>query len=273
MIPMADETPVRRTPWATILLILICCAVYFAVQPGSQTLDQIINPGVDRITSDQLRFMVDHAAIPCEITQGRPLTNREFRDTYGFGETSSCNHGNDESGSHDPGKSVYLALLLSLFLHGSPQHLFGNMLFLWVFGTNLEDRQGRLRYLALYLVAGIVATFAHVLSDPNSTVPIIGASGAIAGVMGAYLVCYPAARVKSVIFFGPVLLRKVRASWLLVLWFAQQFLLVGSGIAYAAHIGGFAFGALVGLFWRWRDRRDGRALPPPAEPEPAAALG
>ena len=269
VIPMADENPIRRMPWATIVLILTCCAVYFAVQPGRHTLDQVFDPTVQQTTSNELRFIVNYAAIPCEITQGRPLTNREFRNTYEFGETSSCDHGDDHSGPHAPGKSVYLALLLTLFLHGSPQHLFGNMLFLWVFGNNIEDRRGPLRFLLLYLAAGIVATLAQVLSAPNSTVPIIGASGAIAGVRGAYLVCYPAARVKSVIFFGPVLLRKVRASWLLILWLAAQFLYVNSDVAWAAHLGGFAFGALVGAFWRWRETQARGVLPPPAsEPEP-----
>jgi rhomboid family protein len=270
VIPMADENPLRRMPWVTIVLILTCCAVYFTVQPTQHALDRLLDPTVQQTTSSELRFMVDNAAIPCEITQGRPLTNREFRNTYLFGETSSCNHGDDHSGRHDPAKSVYLALLLSLFLHGSPQHLFGNMLFLWVFGNNIEDRQGRLRFLILYVLAGVVATLAQVMSDPNSTVPIIGASGAIAGVMGAYLVCYPAARVKSIIFFGPVLLRKVRASWLLTLWLGLQFLYVNSDVAWAAHLGGFAFGALVGAYWRWREMRARRALPPPmAEATPA----
>src|SRR5262249_16706487 len=155
-------------PWVTIVLILTCCAVYFTVQPTQHALDRLLDPTVQQTTSNELRFMVDNAAIPCEITQGRPLTNREFRNTYLFGQTSSRNHGDDHSGSHEPGKSVYLALLLSLFLHGSPQHLFGNMLFLWVFGNNIEDRQGRLRFLVLYVLAGVVATLAQVMSDPNS---------------------------------------------------------------------------------------------------------
>jgi len=273
VIPMADENPVRRMPWATIVLIFACVAVYFAVQPGGHTLDQLFDATPQQTTNAELRFIVDHAAIPCEITQGRPLTNREFRNTYVHGESSACDHGDDGSGSHEPGKSVYLALVLSLFLHASPQHLFGNMLFLWVFGNNIEDRKGPLRFLVLYLVAGIVATLAHVLSQPNSTVPIIGASGAIAGVMGAYLVCYPAARVKSIIFFGPVLLRKVRASWLLLIWLGQQFFYFNSDIAWAAHLGGFAFGALVGAYWRWRELRTRGALPPPPATEPAPALG
>ena len=276
MIPMADENALRRVPWVTILLILTSCAVYFAVQPGSRTLDQLLNPSLGSGSQEELRFIVDNAAIPCEVTQDRALTNREFRDTFAFGETSSCSHRDDGSGPHDADKHIYLALLVSLFLHGSPQHLFGNMLFLWVFGNNIEDRKGWWRYLALYLAAGIVATFSHVLVDPDSTIPVIGASGAIAGIMGAYLVCYPAARVKSIIFFGPLLLRKVRASWLLVIWFGEQFLVQGSNVAWAAHVGGFAFGALVGVWWRIRDTRAARSMPPPPEiapPGPAVPAG
>ena len=268
---MADENALRRVPWMTILLIITCCAVYFAVQPSSRTLDQLLNPSIGSGSEEELRFIVDNAAIPCEVTQGRALTNREFRDTFVFGETSSCSHRDDGSGPHDPGKHIYLALLLSLFLHGSPQHLFGNMLFLWVFGNNIEDRKGWWRYLALYLAAGIVATFSHVLVDPNSTVPVIGASGAIAGVMGAYLVCYPAARVKSIIFFGPLLFRKVRASWLLVIWFGEQFLVQGSNVAWAAHVGGFTFGALVGVWWRISDAAGDARAPATARDQAARA--
>src|SRR5689334_13466266 len=104
VIPMADENPLRRMPWVTIVLILTCCAVYFTVQPTKHALDQLLDPTVQQTTSSELRFIVDNAAIPCEITQSRPLTNREFRDTYVFGQTSSCDHGDDGSGSHEPGK-------------------------------------------------------------------------------------------------------------------------------------------------------------------------
>lgn len=152
-----------------------------------------------------------------------------------------------------------------MFLHESIPHLFGNMLFLWVFGNNIEDRKGWWRFLLLYLVGGAIATASQVAVDPSSTVPIIGASGAIAAVMGAYLVCYPKARIKSMIFFGPMLLRKVSAAWLLVIWFLLQFQYVASdaGIAWAAHVGGFTFGVLVGLYWRVRERRAAGALPVP----------
>lgn len=268
MIPMADETAVRRRlPWMTIALIATCVVVYFAVQPtGTPKVDW--RGVVERTDDDDLRFVVDNAAIPCELVQLRPLTEREYDATFDNGDRSACS---DRDGRpHSPGKVVLLGVLVTMFLHGSIPHLFGNMLFLWVFGRNVENKRGPLRYLLLFLAGGVVATAAHVAVDPNSTVPIVGASGAIAAVMGAYFVLWPQARVKTIIFFGPFLLRKVQALWLLLFWFAQQFLLVGgdSPIAWAAHVGGFAFGALVGLWWRWRDRGDAPAATTPI-PAPA----
>ena len=253
MIPMADENPVRRVPWVTFFLIAACVIVYFAVQPtGAPKFEW--GGLAERIDEEDLRFVVDNAAIPCELVQGRPLTQREYDETFFGRDRSACSDGGGLA--HSPGKVVLLGALLSMFLHGSIAHLFGNMLFLWVFGNNVEDRRGRIRYLLLFLTGGVVATASHVLVDPDSTVPIIGASGAIAAVMGAYFVLWPQARVKTIIFFGPLMLRKVQALWLLLFWFATQFLLVDgqSAVAWAAHVGGFAFGAIVGLWWRWRDR-------------------
>ncbi len=252
MIPFGDETPGRRFPWVTVVLIGLCIIVFFAVQPTRITTDHVLTPDLELVDNNDLQFLVDNAAIPCEIMNGRPLTEREFRNTFDFGDGSACS---DADGNrHSPGKIVYLALLTSMFLHGSPAHLFGNLLFLWVFGNDIEHRWGRWRYLLLYLFGGVVASLAHVLVDPNSTVPMIGASGAIAAVMGAYLVCYPANRVKTIIFFGFMLLRKVQALWLMLVWLATNLLLIGadSGIAWAAHVGGFLFGVVVGLLWRRR---------------------
>ena len=267
MIPIADETPVRRFPVVTLALIALCVGVFFAIQPTHITTDYLVNPGFERTDERELRFLVDNAAIPCEIVKGRPLTEREFNDTFREGDGSACS---DTDGKrHNPGKIVYLAVLASLFLHATPQHLFGNLLFLWVFGNDIEHRWGRLRYLLLYLIGGIVASLAHVLVDPNSTVPMIGASGAIAAVMGAYVICYPSTRVKSIIFFGPLLLRKVKAVWLMVVFLLFQLLYIpgDSGVAWAAHVGGFAFGALLGLLWRRRGRE---AAPPPLVPGPVS---
>ena len=268
MIPFADETPGRRFPWVTVVLIALCIIVFFAVQPTHITTDHILTPDLELVDSNDLQFLVDNAAIPCEIVKGRPLTEREYRDTFAYGDNSACS--NHDGKRHSAGKIVYLALLTSMFLHGSPAHLFGNLLFLWVFGNDIEHRWGRWRYLLLYLLGGVVASLAHVLSDPNSTVPMIGASGAIAAVMGAYLVCYPANRVKTIIFFGFMLLRKVKAFWLMLVWLATNLLLIGgsSGIAWAAHVGGFLFGVLVGLLWRRRGRENEIT---PAAPTPDVA--
>lgn len=275
MIPIADENPLRRIPWVTVALIVTCIGAYFLIQP-SRSFDFDENGVVERVDrSEDLRFAVDNAAIPCELVQGRSLTEEEYRDTFVDGNDGSACDPSDDGPLHNPGKAVYLALLATMFLHGSIPHLFGNLLFLWVFGNNIEDRKGWWRYLLLYLVGGVVATGAHVVVDPSSTVPVVGASGAIAAVMGAYLFCYPSARIKTIIFLGPVFLRKVKAWWLLVLFLAQQFLYIGSdaNIAWAAHVGGFAFGALVGLWWRYRDRRAARGTPPPPEVALAAAAG
>jgi membrane associated rhomboid family serine protease len=259
MIPMADENPITRVPWVTLLLIATCVVVYFAVQPtGSPKLDW--TGFVERTDQEDLRFVVENAAVPCELVEQRPLTRTEYEKTFRDGDGSACGDGRGPAQS--PGKVVLLGVLVTMFLHGSIPHLFGNMLFLWVFGNNVEARRGWWRYLLLYLIGGIAATAAHVAVDPSSTVPIVGASGAIAAVMGAYLVCWPTARVKTIIFVGPLLLRKVEAIWLLLVWFGTQFLLVSgdSAVAWAAHVGGFVFGALVGVWWRYRDERAARSL-------------
>ena len=267
VIPIADENPIRRVPVVTLLLIATCVVVYFAVQPtGAPELDW--TGLVERVDQEDLRFVVDNAAIPCELVEFRPLTESEYDATFRFDDGSACGIG--DGTSHNPGKVVVLGLFVTMFLHGSIPHLFGNMLFLWVFGNNVEARRGWWRYLLLYVFGGVAATAAHVAVDPQSTVPIVGASGAIAAVMGAYLVCLPTARVKTIIFVGAVLLRKVEAIWLLLVWLGTQFLLVSgdSDVAWAAHVGGFAFGALVGLWWR---RRDARAVAATVEPTPAVA--
>jgi membrane associated rhomboid family serine protease len=131
-------------------------------------------------------------------------------------------------------------------------HLGGNMLFLWIFGNNIEEWKGRIPYLLFYLVAGVVATAAHVLVDTGSASPMIGASGAVAGVMGAYLVLYPNVRIHTLLFLGfLIMFRDIRAKWLLLFWFGTQFLVApNSDVAYMAHVGGFVFGVAAGFLWR-----------------------
>jgi rhomboid family protein len=157
-----------------------------------------------------------------------------------------------------PDIGVWLPLLSSMFLHAGWLHLGGNMLFLWVFGGNVEDRFGHVRFLALYLLAGFVATFTQVVMSSHSLAPIIGASGAIAGVLGAYLFLFPRARITTLVFIllFPLLV-DLPAIVLLIVWFASQFVAgVASletgdafygGVAVWGHIGGFVTGAILGL--------------------------
>jgi rhomboid family protein len=164
--------------------------------------------------------------------------------------------------------------LLSMFLHGGWAHFLGNMLFLWIFGDNVEDRLGHFRYLLFYLLCGYAATFAHLWSAPGSTVPAIGASGAISGVLGAYLFLHPKARIQTLIFFGFFARFIYVPAWVfLPIWFLIQLFSgvaslrvpeaqAGGGVAFFAHIGGFVAGPLLlFILGGWRK---------PQRPEPLA---
>ena len=239
MIPLKDENPTRTTPVVTIALIAACVAVWVLVQGSGMRRDDTL-------------FTLKTAAIPCEVVHGRPLSVQEVENTLGpAGDATAC-VAHPETPAAFPHKRVFVALLFTMFMHGSWLHLGGNMLFLWIFGNNIEDRLGKARYVAFYLAAGLVATAAHIAVQPDSTVPLVGASGAIAGVMGAYLVLYPNVRIKSLIFLGfIVLFRDVAAKWLLGIWLVSQFFVNPSeGVAWMAHVGGFAFGILAGLVLR-----------------------
>jgi len=137
-----------------------------------------------------------------------------------------------------------MTLFTSMFLHGGFLHIIGNMLYLWIFGNNIEDRLGHLRFIFFYFIAGIFAAAFQLLYDPSSEVPMIGASGAISGVLGAYLVIYPHARIKTLlIIFVFIKIVEIPAIVLLTIWFFMQFLYAGvDGIAWYAHVGGFIFG-------------------------------
>ncbi len=243
MIPLRDENPTRSVPVLTVLLIVACVAIFVFIQPR-----QTADPARQLET---VEFTFQTAAIPCEVIKGRPLSQREIVDTVRFDQDNACQRV-PSSAPAFPDKSVYLAVLYSMFLHGSWLHLGGNMLFLWIFGNNIEDKAGKPSYLVFYLLAGLAATAAHIAVQPESTVPVVGASGAIAGIMGAYLVLWPHVRIHSLIFLGfIVLFRDIEAKWLLGIWFVSQFFInPAEGVAWVAHVGGFVFGVVGGLLWR-----------------------
>jgi membrane associated rhomboid family serine protease len=245
MLPLADRNPTMRTPFVTVLLIAINIAVFVLWQGGGT------------FTSEEdTRFTFEHAAIPCELTTGHPVTVEEVNRG-----TCESQPGADE---HEiaPGKNVYLAAIVSMFMHGGWLHLLGNMLFLWIFGNNIEDRLGPLRFLLFYLAGGIVATAAQVVFDSSNVIPLVGASGAIAAVMGAYMVWFPSAPILTLVLFFFI---EVPAGIWLAIWFVSQFFIgPNSGVAYMAHVGGFVFGLLVAAAVRntdWWKRRTVPAYP------------
>ncbi len=233
MIPIRDANPTAIRPFINWMLIAGALWVFFFQQPQTPP--------------DSVAFVYEWAAIPCELTTLDPLDVTEYR-------TGNCNSVADTGTDLFPDKSVPLGVLVSMFLHGGLGHLVGNMWMLWIFGNNIEEAFGTTGYLVFYLTAGVAATIGYVAANPGSTVPLVGASGAIAGVMGAYLVLFPRARVVSLvpIFFFAAF--EVPAGIYLLLWFAGQFALVGDAgqIAWEAHVAGFVFGLLIALVLRRR---------------------
>jgi membrane associated rhomboid family serine protease len=233
VLPLKDNIPTRHPPIVTVATIVACCVVYFFLQKGG------INGPSD--TS-----VVKYAAIPYEITHpGKHC---------GLVETGqvACQGEAGVSGTPPSQPSTWLTILFAMFMHGGLLHLGGNMLFLWIFGNNVEDSMGYPRFIAFYLLGGIVATLAQVAVDPSSTTPTLGASGAIAAVLGGYALLYPRARVVTLIFII-IFVTVIELPALLVLgvWFLLQLLDAssqplhcGGGVAYFAHIGGFVFGLL-----------------------------
>ncbi|MES2392188.1 MAG: rhomboid family intramembrane serine protease [Acidobacteriota bacterium] len=153
---------------------------------------------------------------------------------------------------------AWITILTAMFLHASWSHIIGNMIFLWAFGPEIEDLMGRGRFLSFYLLGGVAAMLAQVVAAPNSTIPNLGASGAIAAVMGAFLVTYPRDRIKTALFFlFFVKITFIPAVLLIGFWFLIQLFNAGQvahhvqtgGVAYMAHVGGFAFGALTARLW------------------------
>jgi membrane associated rhomboid family serine protease len=242
VLPIADNNPTSRRAWVTYVLIAINVFVFF-LEPIAKT------PELSEVAASkecrQEAFFRKWAAIPKELTDNDQLSVTVAEEPRGQGCVVV---------RPDYEKTPALSVLFSMFLHGGWLHLLGNMLFLWVFGNNVEDRLGRLTYLLFYVGCGFVATYAFALANADSETVLVGASGAVAGVLGAYLVMFPRARVTSLLpffFFFPARLPAwlVLGSWFLLQWvYAQGAALTpGSGVAYLAHVAGFLAGLMYAL--------------------------
>jgi rhomboid family protein len=262
VLPLKDDNPTQHRAYVTAALIVINVAVFVLIQQQQADIEVVgTDAGPVEIQGD-LSFDLEYAAIPCEVTTGEPLTLEELQATYAQGDDEACDVGDPDTPALFPHKHVWLAIVTSMFLHAGWLHLGGNMLFLWIFGNNIEDRLGPFLYLGFYLLGGLAAAVAHIAVQPDSTVAVVGASGAIAAVMGAYLIWYPHARVRTLIFFFIILFTEIRARWLLLFWFVLQFFTAPeSGVAWVAHVGGFLFGSAVALMFRSGGRNPEPAWP------------
>ena len=225
MIPLYDRNPTRRFPIVTASLIAACFVAFL------YELSLTMGGGGDAALGS---FFDTWGAVPSKIT-------------------ASIDAGNYVS-------QATLGIVTSIFLHGGWLHILGNMLYLWIFGNNVEDRLGRVGFLLFYLLGGIIAALTQVAIDPQSTQPLVGASGAIAAALGAYIVLFPGARILSLVFLGFFYqLLNVPALIILGFWFVLQLIsgfgslggdTASGGVAFFAHIGGFAFGMVVGVLVR-----------------------
>jgi membrane associated rhomboid family serine protease len=248
--PLKDNIPTERFAAVTVALIVANVVAYFFWQNGGITLG-------DPSNQDYLQNLYEYASYPYEITH-------PGEQCFPQGDQITCDANNGAQYGLPP---TWLTVFTSMFMHGSLLHLGGNMLFLWIFGNNVEDSMGRVKFLLFYLLAGLAATAGQVVIGPDVAVPNIGASGAVAGVLGGYLLLFPHARVITVIFiifFFTII--ELPAVLILGFWFVQQVLFGyfdlsdpaggGGGVAYFAHIGGFVFGLLlIRVFASERRRR------------------
>ena len=226
MIPLKDDNPTSKKPIVTFFVIGLCILI-FLIQLSSQS-----------YKTGELFY--SYGLIPSVLTGHNQLP----MDLYAI-----------------PG---WLTIFTSMFMHGGFMHLAGNMLYMWIFADNIEDNLGPTKFLIFYLLSGIGAAMTQVLMDTHSQIPMVGASGAIGGVLGAYLINHPNARVLVLIPFGFFSqLIKIRALYVLGFWFILQFISTSGGVAYAAHIGGFVSGMILILFFNKKSKKKNKITKSP----------
>ena len=267
MIPLRDANPTKRVPVVTLALIAANVVVFLLWQPSFGT------------QLEQQTFYFCHAEIPWEVSHQENLAQGGLEARAAIDADLGSGAGVQVQALQQqecPNKSWWLAVFVAMFLHGGWFHLAGNMLFLWIFGNNVEDRLGYVVYPLFYVLGGLAASALQLAIAPNSTIPSLGASGAIGGVLGAYIVLFPHARVTTLIIFFFITVIEVPAGVILAIWFVLQLFsgvgqlasqVSGGGVAYWAHVGGFAFGALVAWLF-YRGRRSGMSHQLPERPGP-----
>ncbi len=243
MIPLGDDNPTRTTPYVVYGLVALNVLVYLIDVLGPPTL------------AGGVRFggtLWNYSMVPYSVVHNVPTMMREqvpvvlSNGMRGLMQITQVHQGLSPQ---------WLTIFTSMFLHGGLLHIGGNMLYLWIFGNNIEDTLGHVKFALFYLLCGVIAALTHIMLNVNSIVPTVGASGAIAGVLGAYLILYPQARIRTLVMFGFFWnYVAIPAVFVLGIWFVIQLVglggtggELGGGVAYGAHVGGFIAG--VAIIW------------------------
>jgi len=268
LIPLKDNIPTRRFPLITVALIVINVAMFFAFQHAHWSGSGFAIDEKNTVEYAYIPYEFTHLGKECgevSVLDGK-LTDENGQTVFCQGQRVTTEDGQSVVADVEPKDqpSVWVTILTAMFMHGGFLHIAGNMLFLWIFGNNIEDSMGRLTFVAFYLLGGLAATLLQTAVNPNSSVPNLGASGAIAAVLGGYALLYPRARVATlifIVFFVTVL--ELPALLVLGGWFLLQLVDASAasggdvgGVAYFAHIGGFLFGLLTIKLFAQRKKDD-----------------
>ena len=224
MIPISDINPARNTPVISRIFMFACVAVYLLIQPNNQF--------------ELFNFFYQYSAIPCELINFSPISELQFYENNCFSVQSE---------SIFPDKNLLLSIIYANFFHANFIHILGNLWSFWIFGNNVEDKLGKLRYTIFLLFIGIISISFHTFLNQDSLIPIVGASGIVSGLMGAYVFMFPNARLLVLVPFGFIFPTTIKAKFFMFFWFISQIFISISeqNISWEAHVGGFIFGYLL----------------------------
>ena len=224
MIPISDINPARNVPVVSRIFIILSSLTFLFLQPKNNI--------------DLLNYFYKYAAIPCELINNLPISANQF-------------YNNNCSLEPDivifPDKNILLSIIVSLFLHANFLHILGNLWSFWIFGNNVEDKLGKIRFILFLIVSGVISIVGHSLLNYENLNPIVGASGIVSALMGAYLYLFPNAKLLVLVPFGVFFPTTIKAKYFMIFWLISQFIIAiqSNNISWEAHISGFLFGYLL----------------------------
>lgn len=224
VIPISDINPARNTPVISRIFMFATVGVFLIIQPKNQI--------------ELFNFFYQYSAIPCELVNFSPISESQYYNNDCF---------NNQTSSIFPEKNLFLSIISANFFHANFIHILGNLWSFWIFGNNVEDKLGKSRFIIFLIFIGIISISVHTYLNQDSLIPIVGASGIVSGLMGAYVFMFPNARLLVLVPFGFLFPTTIKAKFFMIFWFMSQILISISdqNISWEAHVGGFAFGYLL----------------------------